>query len=233
MVAAMMRRSLLGAMVSLVLALVPALVGAGELQVRVLASGQIPAPVKIPVTIDQYVCGTEKERGDLLVSPAREVRNVVAWLQNPPPGAPTMAVSGNVQMDQKECVFTPRIVLVPHGATVEFLNSDRLLHNLHSVPKENASFNRTQPKGRTIPISFARPEFVRIDCDLHSWMRGWVVVAEHPYYAITDAQGRVRFDNLPAGSYTLQLWHERLGTASRTVTVTDGASPVTVELPIK
>ena len=233
MVAPMIRAFLLAAMVSFVLTLVPALVVAGELQIRVLATGAISAPAKIPVTIDQYVCGTEKERGDLVVSPAREVRNVVAWLQNPPPGAPTMAGSGNVQMDQKECVFTPRIVVVPHGATVEFLHSGRLLHNLHSVPKENASFNRTQPKGRTIPISFARPEFVRIDCDLHSWMRAWVVVAEHPYYAITDAQGRVRFDNLPAGSYTLQFWHERLGTASRAVTVTDGTSAVTVELPIK
>jgi len=57
------------------------------------------------------------------------------------------------------------------GGTVEFLNSDRLLHNLHSVGKENPPFNRTQPRGRAIPIAFAKPEIIRVDCDLHSWMR--------------------------------------------------------------
>ena len=87
--------------------------------------------------------------------------------------------------------------------TVEFLNSDRLLHNLHSVSKDNPSFNRTQPKGRTIPIMFAKPEMVRIDCDLHSWMRGWVVVAPHPFYALTDGQGRFRFGS---GSARASTW---------------------------
>ena len=72
---------------------------------------------------------------------------------------------------------------VPAGGTVDFLNSDRLLHNIHATPKLNASFNRTQPKSRTIPITFDKPEIVRINCDLHSWMAGWVVVAAHPFYA--------------------------------------------------
>ena len=128
-------------------------------------------------------------------------------------------------------MFIPRVIIVAAAGTVDFLNSDRLLHNLHSVSKDNATFNRTQPKGRTIPITFGRPEIVRIDCDLHSWMTAWVVVAAHPFYAVTNAEGQFSFDKLPAGSYRLQIWHERLGTLERKVTVPEnGNAAVTVEM---
>jgi plastocyanin len=223
------RAVLVAAATWLALGAVPA--WAGEIQGQVVLSGSIPAPRKLPITIDQYVCGTEQIAGDLLVSAAGEVRNAVVWLENPPAGAPSATPVTSAPMDQKECVFVPRIVLVRAPGTVEFLNSDRLLHNLHSVSKDNPSFNRTQPKGRTIPITFAKPELVRIDCDLHSWMRAWVVVAPHAFYALSDGQGRFRFDQVPPGEYTLKLWHERLGEVSRTVKVTDEpATAVTIQL---
>ena len=213
----------------LVLGPVPA--RGGQIQGHVVLSGSIPPPRKVPITIDQYVCGIEQVAGDLLVSAAGEVRNVVVWLENPPSGAPSAALAASTPMDQKECVFTPRVVLVRAPGTVEFLNNDRLLHNLHSVSKDNPSFNRTQPKGRTVPVTFAKPEMVRVDCDLHSWMRAWVVVAPHAFYAITDDQGRFTFDQVPPGEYTLRLWHERLGESSRTVKVAgEAATPMTIQL---
>jgi hypothetical protein len=113
---------------------------------------------------------------------------------------------------------------------VEFLNSDRLLHNIHSVSKENPPLNRTQPKGRTIPVAFAKPEIIRIKCDLHSWMSAWVVVADHPFYAVTNPQGEFVLDNLLAGQYTLRAWHESLGMLRKDVTVGDGVVAVTVEM---
>ncbi|HSE93950.1 MAG TPA: carboxypeptidase regulatory-like domain-containing protein [Methylomirabilota bacterium] len=209
-------------------------VGAGEIHGRALLAGAPPPPKKVPVTIDQYVCGMDKDAEDLVVSPAREIKNVVVWLHNPPATAPSAATTAPVQMDQKSCVFTPRVLLVPADGTVEFLNNDRLLHNLHSRSTSNMSFNRTQPRGRTIAIKFAKnPEFIRIDCDLHSWMRGWVVVTDHPFYAVTDARGQFQFGSVPPGEYTLKTWHETLGETSRTITVGAGPATVTVELQPK
>jgi hypothetical protein len=78
---------------------------------------------------------------------------------------------------------------------------------------------------------FKRPEIIRVDCDLHPWMRAWVVVAEHPFYALTNDQGEFTLANVPAGQYTIQVWHERLGTVGRAVTVNDAAATtVTVEM---
>jgi plastocyanin len=197
---------------------------------KVVFVGSVPAPKKVDITIDQYVCGTAKDAGDLMLSPQKELRNAVVWLENPPASAASPALAEKVEMDQNGCVFIPRVVVVPAGGTVDFLNSDRLLHNIHASPKFNGSFNRTQPKSRTIPITFDKPEIVRINCELHSWMTGWVVVAAHPFYAITGADGQFTFDNLPPGQYKLQVWHERLGTVPANVAVGDQQARVTVEM---
>jgi plastocyanin len=204
---------------------------AASVKGKVVFVGAVPAPKKIDVTIDQYVCGTSKDAGDLLLSPQKELRNAVVWLENPPPAKEAPPQLAKVEMDQNGCTFIPRVVLVAAGGTVDFLNSDRLLHNIHAMPKLNAAFNRTQPKSRTIPITFEKPEIVRINCDLHSWMAGWVVVTAHPYYAITGADGQFAFDNLPPGQYKLQIWHERLGTTQASVTAGDQQpGRVTVEM---
>jgi len=215
-------------MVALVVAWCPLAVGpavAGSIKGAVLHAGPPPEKKTVTINIDQYVCGKSRESEDLVLGPNRGVRWAVVSLQTPPPGVRGEAPPGPVQVDQQQCVYVPRVVIVPVGGTVEFLNSDRLLHNLHSVSTENATFNRTQPKGRTVPVAFKKPEIVRIDCDLHTWMRAWVVVAEHPFFAVTGANGEFALDNVPPGKYTLKIWHETLGTVTRDVTVDD--KPVT------
>jgi len=216
-------------LIGLLCVTVPSL-GAG-IKGKVVFVGSVPPAKKVDVTIDQYVCGTAKDAGDLLLSPQKDLRNAVVWLENPPANAAWPAQSEKVEMDQNGCEFIPRVLIVPAGGTVDFLNSDRLLHNIHATPKLNGSFNRTQPKSRTIPITFDKPEIVRINCDLHSWMTGWVIVAAHPFYAITGADGQFAFDNLPPGQYKLQVWHERLGMSAANVSVGDQqAARVTVEM---
>ena len=192
------------------------------------------APVerkKVPVTIDQYICGKEKEPEDLVLSSNNGIRNAVVSLQSPPPGAKGDWQLPPAKMDQKQCSFVPRVVIVPVGGTMEFLNSDRLLHNVRSTAKENSPFNRAQPHARTISFVFKQPELLRVDCDLHSWMRGWVVVAAHPFYAVTNEQGEFSLENVPPGKYTLQIWQESLGTVTQDVTVGNKATAtVTVEM---
>jgi plastocyanin len=209
----------------------PGVCVAGAIHGKVLLSGAAPAAKKLDVTIDQYLCGTEKDANDLIVSPRNEIANAVVWLEDAPPNASWPAGADKATVDQTGCMFLPRVVIVPAGGTVDFLNSDRLLHNIHATPKLNVSFNRTQPKSRTIPITFAKPEIIRIECDLHSWMTAWVVVAAHAYYALTKADGRFTFDNLPPGGYRLHVWHERLGAVPIAVTVPDkGNAAVSVEM---
>lgn len=215
------------------IACAPALGEGASIRGKVVVDAPAPPQKKLDVTIDQYVCGTEKDPNDLLVSPQRELRNAVVWLDTPPAGATPPAAPAKVEIDQNGCMFIPRVVVVPAGGTVDFLNSDRLLHNIHATPKFNVSFNRTQPKARTIPVTFAKPEIIRINCDLHAWMAAWVVVAAHPWYAITGPDGQFAFDNLPPGQYKLTVWHERLGTVPATVSVGDQPSRVTVEMKMR
>ena len=192
----------------------------------------VGAPIekrKSPVTIDQYICGKEKEPEDLLLSPNNGIRNAVVSLQNVPAGAKRDWHFPAAKMDQKQCSFTPRVIIVPVGGTVEFLNSDRLMHNVRSTAKENPPFNRAQPHARSISFVFKQPELLRVDCDLHSWMRGWVVIADHPFYAVTNEQGEFVLENVPRGKYMLHVWHESLGNVTQEVAVGD-KGPTTVSV---
>ena len=184
---------------------------------------------KVAVTIDQYICGKEKVPEDLMLSSNNGIRNAVVSLQNLPAGAKQDWNLPPAKMDQKQCSFVPRVVIVPAGGTVEFLNSDRLLHNVRSTGKENPPFNRAQPHARAISFVFKQPEILRVDCDLHSWMRGWVVVADHPFYAVTNDQGEFTLENVPRGKYSLQIWQESLGNVTQELIVGDkGTTTVTV-----
>jgi plastocyanin len=207
---------------------------AGTIKGNVRYAGAPVERKKLSVTIDQYLCGKEKEAGDLLLSPTNGISNAVVSLNGLPPGSKVPGNPMHVKMDQRQCVFVPRVVIVPVGGTVEFLNSDRLLHNVKSGGKENPPFNRAQPHARSISIAFRNPELLRVDCDLHSWMRGWVVVAEHPYYAVTSEDGGFVFEKVPPGKYTLQVWQETLGMVNQEVTVAgESTHAVTVRMQKK
>lgn len=126
-----------------------------------------------------------------------------------------------VVLDQQQCWYTPRVVGVRVGQSFQVLNSDALLHNVRSASTVNAPFNQGQPiQGIRYRHTFSAEEIiVPFKCDVHAWMNAWVGVVNHPYFAVTGADGRFSLPNLPAGTYAVEAWHEAAGTASTSVTV--------------
>jgi len=138
------------------------------------------------------------------------------------------APSAPVVMDQNGCIYTPHVIGVQVGQTFKVKNSDGLLHNVHSLSKDNPPFNRAMPANVTeADYSFDKTERFRIKCDVHPWMSSWVTVVEHPFYSVTGMDGSFRIENVPAGTYTLEARHEVEnfgdgGALTQTVTVGDG-----------
>ncbi len=193
---------------------------AGEIVGKVKYAGNAPAPAKINVTKDQQVCGKVAHvEESLLVGADKGVKNAVVSITDPKDGK-KMTVASNPVIDQNGCRFVPRVQIVPAGQAIDIVNDDGILHNIHSWSKTNTPFNKAQPKFlKKMNAKFDKPEIVKITCDVHSWMQGWVVVAAHAYYALSDDKGNFKIADVPAGTYTLRYWHEKLGEQTKQVTV--------------
>ncbi len=116
-----------------------------------------------------------------------------------------------VHIDQEGCVYVPHIVGLQVGQRLEVTNSDPTLHNVHPLPRENVEWNKSQAAGAgAIGETFSKPEFmIPVKCNIHPWMRAYVNVVEHPFFAVTDENGAFSINGLPPGDYTLQAVHER------------------------
>lgn len=132
-----------------------------------------------------------------------------------------------VPLDQNGCLYHPRVVGVMVNQPVKIVNSDPVLHNIKAVPSANRGFNISQPTtGMATERSFTTAEMaIPLECNVHGWMHAWVFVMPHPYFAVSAQDGTFSIAGLPAGTYTLEAWHQKLGT--RTVTVTVPATGTT------
>jgi hypothetical protein len=126
-----------------------------------------------------------------------------------------------VVLDQKGCTYVPRVFGIQTGQPLEILNSDETLHNIHAQPMNNREFNRGQGlKGLKHMHVFTTSEvMVPFNCDVHNWMHAWVGVLDHPFYAVSGTGGAFEISNLPPGTYTIEAWHEKLGTQTQMVTI--------------
>ena len=137
-----------------------------------------------------------------------------------------------VVLDQKGCIYTPRVAGARVGQKVTFVNSDPIFHNVRSVTKNNQKFNMAMPKKNQRESKiFTKPElFLQAKCSVHPWMGAYVAIMDHPFYAVTNDKGEFSIKNLPTGHYTLEIWHEVFGTKTLEVDVTDkGASQIEVK----
>lgn len=204
----------------------------GDILGTVRLLGKAPPPEILRPTQDHAVCGSEaRPSAALLLSPSGGVRNAVAFIGHERMEGwrfPTM-----FQIDQRHCAFVPRVLIIPPGSTVEVLNSDGILHNFHTLGSLNPSVNLAQPRrAKPLRVAFEHPEVVQVRCDVHGegFMSAWIIVAAHPYYALTDDNGQFRLPGLPRGPHTLEVWHELLGTRRLPVSVAaEGEVRMTVE----
>ena len=202
----------------------------GSISGTITFAGDAPEVKPVEVTKDTKVCAqTQKYDESLVVGENKGIKNAVVSISNISNGKD---FGEAMVLDQKECVYTPHIVLTPAGSELEILNNDGILHNIHTYSEANPAFNQAQPKfKKKLKKKFDQPEVVRVECDAHGWMKGWIVVMDHPYYAVTDGEGKFSLSDVPAGEYEVKIWHETLGETMQKVTVeAGGAASLAVEL---
>ncbi|MCZ6547775.1 MAG: carboxypeptidase regulatory-like domain-containing protein [Deltaproteobacteria bacterium] len=182
-----------------------------------------PERKEIAVTRNKKVCGKEaKFTESLVVSATGGVKNAVLYLTDIKRGK-KFKVPSVFNIDQRGCQFHPHVLIVPAGKSFTLINSDGILHNFRTNSTKNPILNKAQPKfKKKLKVKINIPEIIRANCDVHEWMNMWLVVAEHPYYAITDEGGSFKITDVPPGTYTVRLWHETLGQQTRKVTVKAG-----------
>ncbi len=150
--------------------------------------------------------------------------NVFVRLQGNVPQTPISTQP--VIIDQRGCVYAPRVVGVRAGQVLQIKNSDALMHNVHGLSGKDNSFNVGQPAAGMVYQWKAKNEeiMVHLKCDIHNWMNAYIGVVTNPYFAVSDTMGTFQIDKVPPGTYTLQAWHERFGALTKTITVKAGAA---------
>ena len=204
---------------------------AGSVKGTVKLSGKAPEPATINMKADPYCAKQPAAKDEEIAAGAGGgLKNVVVRIakgvSNPPPPPGTPAV-----VDQNGCRYVPRVQVVQAGQSLEIRNSDSTLHNVHTYKGTATLFNQAHIQGMA-PIKKKFPtvgDVVRFKCDVHPWITAYVLVTDNPYYAVSGEDGSFTIADVPAGKYTVEIWHERLGTQTKEVTVADGR-PVELNL---
>ena len=176
-----------------------------------------------PMCAKKHTGSVENEA--LVLGPGQTMANVLVSIKGAKGGA---AKTTPVVIDQQGCQYKPHVAAAMVNQPVKFLNSDGLLHNVHGLPKVNAAFNQAMPasvKETTKKFDKVEAPFP-IKCDVHPWMQSYMAIFDHPYFAVTGKDGKFSIPGLAPGKYTVEAWHERLGTRTAEITVGAGMQPV-------
>ncbi|MGH7606064.1 MAG: carboxypeptidase regulatory-like domain-containing protein, partial [Gemmatimonadales bacterium] len=185
-------------------------------------------PTNPPIDMSEEAACREKyptgspPRAEAVVGNAGALGNVFVYVQSGlPAGAQYPAPSTPVVLDQDGCRYHPHVFGVMVGQSVEIRNSDPVLHNIKAQASKNRPFNISQPSaGMKTTRTFSAPEvMVALECNVHGWMNAYAGVRPDPFFAVSGEDGSYRITGLPAGTYTIEAWHERYGTQTATVTV--------------
>jgi plastocyanin len=200
----------------------------GTIKGHVRLAGKLPGNPLVRMAVDPMCAKTNAGKRVIqeavLAAADGSLANVFVRLQGTFPGTPVP--SEPVTIDQRGCVYVPRVVGARVGQTLQIRNGDALLHNVHGVSAAGNSFNAGQPAaGMTNQFHLKDEEvMLRVRCDIHSWMTAYVGVVNHPYFAVSHPDGTFEIDNVPAGNHPIQAWHERYGPLTETARVKAGAT---------
>jgi hypothetical protein len=204
----------------------------GTLQGKVTFQGSPPPKRKVIPTKDREACGsTPRDVDQIVLAPDKSVQEAIVYLKKVDKGKAWEKAAKPPAIDNVKCDFAPHVQVIPAG-DLEIVNSDPVLHNTHGFLGKVTVFNVALPnQGQRIVRPLKRPGMVRVECDAHGWMLGWVHVADNPYYAVSAKDGTFTLTNVPPGSYTLVAWQEYAGAVELPVTVKPKeVASVTVEL---
>jgi plastocyanin len=198
---------------------------AGDVKGTVMLDGVAPKNEAIRMNADP-VCvreakGTQMQETYIVGSDGKTLGNVFVYVKDGLGNYVFDTPTETAKIDQKECRYHPHVFGMRVGQPLEIVNSDPTLHNIHATPKNNQEFNNGQPiQGMKMNHTFTAKEvMVPFKCDVHGWMNAYVGVLDHPYFAVTTENGTFELKSLPAGTYTIEAWHEKFGATTQSVTI--------------
>jgi len=204
---------------------------AGNVTGMVMIDGSAPTNQPIKMNADPYCAKANTtpqfQETYMVGSDGKSLANVFVYVKDGLGNYVFDAPTGPVTIDQKSCRYHPHVFGLRVGQELDITNSDTTLHNIHALPKDNSEFNtaqpmQTQPAGSMPPTKhkFDKPEImVPFKCEVHGWMNAYVGVVSHPYFAVTEADGKFALKGLPPGTYTIDAWQEKLGDMTQSVTI--------------
>jgi hypothetical protein len=208
-----------------------AVTGGGSIEGQVIYKGPVQTRKIIP-NKDVEVCGGIREEALIEVGPNQEVQNAAVYLVEVAKGKAWPPAAKPPELDNIKCRFVPGVQVIPAGP-LDVVNKDSVLHNTHGYYGNRTAFNMALPnEGQRIPTELTRAGTVRVDCDAHGWMEGWIYVVDNPYYAITGDDGKFSITDVPPGTYKLVAIQSYTGPIEQSVTV-EGGKPTALIIELK
>jgi Polysaccharide lyase family 4, domain II len=197
---------------------------AGSVIGTVRYRGQRPVPKMIDMSSDPACVEAHQGKAfdeSLMIGPKGSVGNAFVYIKAGLEGRNFESSTTPVTIDQRGCWFRPHVVGIQTNQPLQVINSDPVTHNIHPMATVNREWNHSQgPEDPPITRKFTKPEvMIPVKCNIHSWMHAYIGVLEHPYFVVSGQDGSFEIKNLPAGTYTIAVWQEKLGTQEQTITV--------------